>query len=181
VASTVVLDLVMRACVELVNPTSKRDAIVEKSTRRWNATNWKKRRKATTGLENSIATKPATALWIVESTSARRLAIPKITGYHTVFGRLTWSPIVLAGRLLFSNYADSPDHPAQIRYLIAKSPVENDWLAGTLVSRFATLEIVFHVYGQSRSNVDVEGMDSTLSVTRVMMSLLNVYEFAKSI
>jgi hypothetical protein len=180
VASILVLDLVTRACVELVNPTSKRGAIVEKSTRPRNATSWKKRRTATIGLENLAVTKCATVLWIVESTDVRRLAIPKITGYHTVLGRLTWSPTVLAGRLLSPNYVDSPGHPVQILYLIAKSSVEKDWLAGTLVSRFATLETVFHVYGQSQSSVNVEEMNSTLSATRVLMSLLNVCEFAKS-
>jgi len=88
VASIHVLDLVMRDFVGPAKLRLKHVATAEKSTRLSNVTSWVKRRKAMAGLDNLIAVKPATVPWIVESTSARSLAIPRIMTSLIVLGHL---------------------------------------------------------------------------------------------
>ncbi len=135
---------------------------------------WVRGRKATTGLGNSIVSKPAIVSWIVESTDVRNLAIHKILRYRIVLGRPMQSPIVLAERLGWPNYLDSRGLLAQIQFLIAKGLAGKDWLVGTIVSRYAMLEIVFPAYGGSRSDAAVEGTNSVLSATKVPRSHLSV-------
>ncbi|KAF7505625.1 hypothetical protein GJ744_000560 [Endocarpon pusillum] len=90
--------------------------------------------------------------------------------YRVVLGGPVQSLIVLAERRNWLNYPKSLGPLAQIQYLIATRPAGKDWLADTIVSRYAMLEIVFRAYEASQLNAAVGETSSVLSAIKGLRS-----------
>lgn len=134
----------------LVTPMSKPDAIAARSTKSSNAMIWKRRKQALIGPESSTVEGAAIDPWTVGSINVREPVILKIVILRIVLGRLTRSHIVPVERRRCLVSRRFPEPAAQILFPTAKSFVERDWLADTIVDKSAMLVIVFHAFGPFR-------------------------------